>query len=38
MGEACREALTLDFDHKHKIEFHETKVTSDTGLTTYVAW
>ena len=32
MGEARKDALRLDFDHKLKLEFHGTKVTSDGGL------
>jgi len=32
MGEACKDTLRLDFDHKLKLEFHGTKVTSDSGL------
>ena len=29
MGEARKDALKLDFDHRLKLEFHGTKVTSD---------
>jgi len=32
MGEACKDALRLDFDRRLKVEFHGTKVTSDGGL------
>jgi hypothetical protein len=32
MGEACKDALRLDFDRRLKLEFHGTKVTSDAGL------
>ena len=35
MGEACKDALRLDFDHKLRLEFHGTKVTSDAGLLAY---
>jgi len=35
MGEARKDALRLDFDHKLKLEFHGTKVTSDGGLLAY---
>ena len=31
MGEARKDALRLNFDHKLKLEFHGTKVTSDAG-------
>ncbi len=35
MGEACKDALRLDFNRKLKLEFHGTKVTSDAGLLAY---
>ena len=35
MGEACKDALKLDFDRRLKFEFHGTKVTSDAGLLAY---
>ena len=35
MGEACKDALKLDFDRRLKLEFHGTKVTSDAGLLAY---
>ena len=35
MGEARKDALRLNFDHKLKLEFHGTKVTSDAGLLVY---
>ena len=35
MGEACKDALRLDFNHKLKLEFHGSKVTSDGGLLAY---
>ena len=31
MGEAHKDALRLDFDHRLELEVHGTKVTSDTG-------
>ncbi len=35
MGEARKDALRLNFNHKLKLEFHGTKVTSDAGLLAY---
>ncbi len=35
MGEACKDALRVNFDRKLKIEFHGIKVTSDAGLLAY---
>ena len=35
MGEARKDALQLDFDHRLKLEFHGTRVTSDAGLLAY---
>lgn len=35
MGEARKDALRVDFDHRLKLEFHGTKVTSDAGLLAY---
>jgi len=35
MGETRKDALQLDFDHRLKLEFHGTRVTSDTGLLAY---
>ena len=35
MGEGCKDALRLNFDRKLKLEFHGTKVTSDSGLLAY---
>ena len=32
MGEASKDALMLNFDHKLKLEFLGTKVTSNAGL------
>jgi hypothetical protein len=32
MDVSCREAFSIDFDSRLKLEFHETKVTSHTGL------
>jgi hypothetical protein len=35
MGEACKDALRVNFDRKLKLEFHGVKVTSDAGLLAY---
>ncbi len=35
MGEACKDALRLDFDRRVKAEFHGTKGTSDAGMLAY---
>ena len=35
MGEARKDAFRVNFDRKLKLEFHGTKVTSDSGLLVY---
>ncbi len=35
MGEACKEALQVDFDSRLKLEFRGAQVTSDAGLVAY---
>ncbi len=32
MGEAHKNTLKLDFDRRLKLEFHRTKITSDSGV------
>ncbi len=35
MGESKRDGLRVDFDHRLKLEFHGSQITSDGGLLTY---
>jgi len=35
VGEARKDTLGFDFDHRPKLEFHGTKITSASGLLTY---
>ena len=38
MGEAYKDALRVNFDQKLKLEFYETKVSSDAGLSIFRAY
>ena len=35
MGDACKDALRVEFDSRIKLEFHGATVTSDAGLVAY---
>ena len=35
MGDACKDALRVEFDSRIKLEFHGTAVTSDAALVAY---
>ena len=32
MGEACKDALRVNFDNQLKLEFHGARITSDAGF------
>ena len=35
MGEACKDALRVDFDRSIKLQFHGSTISSDGGLLVY---